>query len=217
MSIDDFHLPTMLPLLSRGRHGSARDGACFMELASMMAGERWSDRPSCTHPLLAAVARHVNDHTSDEGRQRLARLIPSVIGLTSDDLRVDARIALRCATTALSVASAERRLVMAVAVRASERMLAALDGKPVQVLEVPAAKVLAGIPDAARWGVLFSGERCLSPKTFRSQTAPTIVSCAIAGIAQARLSDPDETLRGLLIGAIDDCSAWARAQVLSAG
>jgi hypothetical protein len=56
-----------------------------MELASLLAGERWSDHPACTHPLLAAVARHVNDHTSDVGRQRLADLIPSVIGLTGDD------------------------------------------------------------------------------------------------------------------------------------
>ena len=32
----------------------------------LLAGERWSDHPACcTHPLLAAVARHVNDHTSD--------------------------------------------------------------------------------------------------------------------------------------------------------
>ena len=48
-----------------------------MELASLLAGEPWSDHPACTHPLLAAVARHVNDHTSDGGRQRLTELIPS--------------------------------------------------------------------------------------------------------------------------------------------
>ncbi len=35
-----------------------------MELASYLAGERWSDHPACTHPLLAAVARDVNDYTS---------------------------------------------------------------------------------------------------------------------------------------------------------
>src|SRR5438045_9530973 len=94
-------LPASLPLLSRGKHRNPRKGACFMELASVLAGERWSDHPACTHPLLAALARHVNDHTSDAGRERLAGLIPSVIGLTSDDPRVDARIALRCPITAL--------------------------------------------------------------------------------------------------------------------
>jgi hypothetical protein len=48
--------PALLPLLSRGKHRSPLKGACFMEFASMLAGERWSDHPACTHPLLAAVA-----------------------------------------------------------------------------------------------------------------------------------------------------------------
>ncbi|WP_344829386.1 hypothetical protein [Nonomuraea dietziae] len=42
-----------MPILSRGRHRNPRKGACFMELASYLAGERWSDHPACTHPLLA--------------------------------------------------------------------------------------------------------------------------------------------------------------------
>jgi len=101
MSDDDVRLPQLLPVLSRGKHRSPKKGACFMELASFLAGERWSDHPACSHPLLAALARDVNDCTSDTSRQRLAELIPSVIGLTSDDPHVDALIALRCATTAL--------------------------------------------------------------------------------------------------------------------
>src|SRR6188474_3722894 len=92
--------PDGVPVLSRGRHRSARRGACFMEFASFLAGERWSDHPSCTHPLLAGLARLVNDCTSDANRRRLAPLLPSVIGLTSADVRVDVRIALRCARTA---------------------------------------------------------------------------------------------------------------------
>ena len=54
-------LPDMLPVLSRGKHRNPRKGACFMELASYLAGERWSDHPACTHPLLAAIARLVNE------------------------------------------------------------------------------------------------------------------------------------------------------------
>src|SRR3954469_7130258 len=95
--------PDLMPVLSRGKHRNPRKGACFMELASFLAGERWSDHPACTHRLLAALARHVNDYTSDEGRSRLGELVPSVIGLTSDDPVVDARIALRAATQALPV------------------------------------------------------------------------------------------------------------------
>ena len=68
--------PVVLPTLSGGKHRSPRKGACFMEFASLLAGEPWSDHPACTHPLLAAVARHVNDSTSDAGRARLAELSP---------------------------------------------------------------------------------------------------------------------------------------------
>jgi len=89
-------VPDVLPVLSRGKHRSPKRGACFMEMASYLAGERWSDSPSCTHPLLAAVARAVNDHVSDAGRAAIAPLIPSVIGLTSDDARLDAELALVC-------------------------------------------------------------------------------------------------------------------------
>ena len=56
--------PEMLPLLSRGRHRNPRKGACFMEMASVLAGERWSDHPKCTHPLRGNLARLVNDHTT---------------------------------------------------------------------------------------------------------------------------------------------------------
>jgi hypothetical protein len=65
MLSNDSQLPSLLPTLSRGKHRTPRAGACFMEFASLLAGEAWSDHPACTHPLLAAVARHVNDHTSD--------------------------------------------------------------------------------------------------------------------------------------------------------
>ena len=65
-------LPDLMPVLSRGKHRSARKGACFMELASFLAGERWSDHPQCTHPLLASVARMVNDATSDDARARVS-------------------------------------------------------------------------------------------------------------------------------------------------
>jgi hypothetical protein len=210
MSINDIQPPTLMPLLSRGKHRNPRKGACFMELASLLAGERWSDHPGCTHALLAAVARHVNDCTSDAGRQRLADLIPSVIGLNSDDLHVDARIALRCATTALPVVSAERQRVMAVAILTADRMLADLDGRPAGALEEANARALAGVPDAARWAQRYTGERSLSRKAFRRRSAPSIVSSAVAGIAHACIPDPDAVLRDLLIGAIDDCRAAAR-------
>jgi len=98
-----------------------------MEFASYLAGERWSDHPACTHPLLALLARHVNDYISDEARQALVGLVPDVIGLTGSDLRIDVRIALRAARTALPVVAEERQWAMATAVLTCERLMADLE------------------------------------------------------------------------------------------
>jgi hypothetical protein len=208
VSTRDIRPPELMPVLSRGKHRNPRKGACFMELASFLAGERWSDHPSCTHPLLAAVARDVNDHTSDAGRHRLASLIPSVIGLTSDDPHVDARIALHCAITALPVVSAERQRVMAVAVLACDQVLADLDGRPAGKLAAQSRTALAQVPDAARWAERFTGGLSVSVQTFRRHAAPNIVATAVRGVAQACVSEPDEMLHDLLVGAIEVCAAW---------
>ena len=73
--------------------------------------------------------------TSDAERQRLAGLVPSVVGLTSDDVRVDLRIALRAALTALPVVAEERQRTMALTVLVVNRLLAVLDGRPAGDLE----------------------------------------------------------------------------------
>ncbi|MPZ88266.1 MAG: hypothetical protein GEU81_09365 [Nitriliruptorales bacterium] len=218
MSIHDISVPQQLPILSRGKHRSPRKGACFMELASYLAGERWSDHPACTHPLLAALARSVNDCTSDAGRPRLAVLVPSVIGLTSDDLHVDARIALRCARTALPVVAAERQRVMAVAILASERVLAALDQRPPGSLEEVSRLALEQVPHAARWARRFTREVRKPPpeRGFRRHAAPGIVSSAVEGIARACVAEPDEMLRGLLVDAIEECRVCAHHESDSA-
>ena len=203
--------PALLPVLSRGKHRNPRKGACFMEFASLLAGERWSDHPVCTHPLLAAAARHVNDYTSDAGRPRLVTLIPSVIGLTGHDLRIDARIALRSAILALPVVAAERQRVMAVSVLSCDRMLAELDGRPAAELEAPSRHALARAPLAAQWASRFAdtaGSVRVTAKRFRDQSAPTVVHSAVAGIAQACVPDPDAMLRDLLVQAIDACATW---------
>jgi hypothetical protein len=204
--------PALLPVLSRGKHRNPRKGACFMEFASLLAGERWSDHPTCTHPLLAAVARHVNDYTSDAGRARLAELIPSVVGLTGEDLHIDAEIALGSARLALPVAAAERQGVLAVAVLSCERVLAELDGRPLGALEAESRSALAKAPHAARWADRFIGAAqtaATSPKRFCRHAAPVIVHDAAQGIAQACVPDPDAMLRDLLVQAIEECRRWA--------
>ncbi|HKC27299.1 MAG TPA: hypothetical protein VKB75_04750 [Jatrophihabitans sp.] len=200
-------VPDSLPVLSRGKHRNPRRGACFMEMASVLAGERWSDHPRCTHPLLAELARLVNDCTSDGGRSQLAPLVPSVIGLTGGDPRVDAWIALRCAQTALPVASAERQHTLAVAILAANRVLAELDGHPVQQLDERSRQALDGVPEAARWAARFIDHAGIHPRGFRRHTAAAIVRSSVAGIAEACTADADDLLCELLTGVIGDVTA----------
>jgi hypothetical protein len=202
------HLPEMLPVLSRGKHRNPRKGACFMELASYLAGERWSDHPACTHSLLASVARLVNDHTSDEGRPRLAELIPSVIGLTGDDPHIDALIALRCSTIALPVAAADRQRVLAVSVLVCERLLAQLDDRPANSLSPESQKVLDAAPQATQWADRFTSNVRPRLAAFRRHAAPHAVRCAVDGAAHALIPDPDVMLRRMLVESIEICAAW---------
>jgi hypothetical protein len=196
--------PDVLPVLSRGKHRTPKHGACFMEMASYLAGERWSDSPACTHPLLAAVARAVNDGTTDAGRTTLAPLIPSVIGLTTDDAALDAELALVCARAALPVAACERQRALAVGVLNAERVLAELDGRPLDDVSRPSRLALASAPDAARWARGFASRAGggISVRAFRRRAAPSIVTLAVRGIAAACAPDPDARLRAVLVAAI---------------
>ena len=206
-------MPELIPQLSPGSHRSPRKGACFMELASYLAGERWSDHPACTHPLLGALARLVNDHTTDAGRGRLVGLVPSVIGLTSDDPRLDGELSLWSATTALPVASADAQRVLAVAVLTAEQAMAELDGRPGDTVQESSRQALARVPDAARWAQHFRQQTAAVPKNFRRHGAPNVVRHAVIAIAQACIPDPDKLLHDLndlLAGAIALFEEWNR-------
>jgi hypothetical protein len=183
-----------------------------MEMASYLAGERWSDHPDCTHPLLAALARLVNDYTSDEARPRLAHLIPSVIGLNGDDPRVDPRIALVCAVHALPVVAAERQLTMAVTILAAEHVLAELEGRVPGELSERGRHALDQAPHAARQAQEFRRGLKISPKGFRRIAAPNAVHIAVRGVAEACVHDADRRLHDMLAAAIDECAAVLRPQ-----
>ena len=178
-----------------------------MEMASFLAGERWSDHPPCTHPLLANLARLVNDIVTDEWRPQLVPLIPSVIGLTSDDLHVDAAVALRSALTALPIAAAPRQHALATGVLACERVLAELDGRDPHYLSPRTRVALDEVPEAAAWARSFSGGLRVSPRTFRTQSAPHILNLAVEGIALACAPSIEQRLVDLLSATIDDCQA----------
>ena len=57
--------------LSKGKHASPEDGACVMELASMLAGEPFSDHPASVCPVIGSFLRAYNDSIGDARRQDL--------------------------------------------------------------------------------------------------------------------------------------------------
>jgi hypothetical protein len=70
--------------LERGRHGSPNDGVCVMELASMLAGEHFTDSPASVCPVVAAFMRTYNDAVDDARRQDLYGFAARAVG-TADD------------------------------------------------------------------------------------------------------------------------------------
>jgi hypothetical protein len=103
--------PDVLPTLSAGSHDAEHGEACVMEYVSLLAGEEWSDRPDCTHPLLAHEARTTNDLLRDGDRSRLVPLIGRLFGTTDDspELRARLRIAQARQVVALIEPSARAR------------------------------------------------------------------------------------------------------------
>lgn len=206
--------PEFLPVLSAGRHRNPRKGACFMEMASFLAGERWSDHPACTHPLLASLARLVNDALGDEARTRIVELIPEVVGLTSSDLSVDVAIATRAAACALPIAPMSRQHVLAVGLLTAQRVGVSLL-PPEPRWESLAEQAFRRAPEAHDWAQRYAREAVVSERTFRRQTAPHIVAYAVEGIALACVGNPEDHLVALLSAAVADTSARVRPTAAS--
>jgi hypothetical protein len=71
--------------LSAGSHAGPSDGACVMELASMLAEEAFTDHPHCVCPAIAGFLRAYNDFIPDGARHELYPLAPAVIGSAAGD------------------------------------------------------------------------------------------------------------------------------------
>lgn len=198
-------LPDGIPVLSPGRHRTPRRGACFMEYASLLAGEPWSDHPSCTHPLLAQLAREVNDHTSDDARQELAPLIPSVVGRRGDDgtwLRVAVAVA---ATGLLDQPESTQRALAGGLLQAEQQCVEAGPALAATLLE--ARRALALVPGAVAWVDRLRVRQRINAKTFVRHCAPTMIHCAVGGVVGSGRVDRDQRLRALLEAAIAQCPA----------
>jgi hypothetical protein len=66
--------------IARGRHDSPARGACVIEVASMVAGERFTDHPRSVCPVIAAFLRAYNDLLPEGEHDELYRYAALVVG-----------------------------------------------------------------------------------------------------------------------------------------
>jgi hypothetical protein len=78
-----------------------------MEVASMLARERFSDEPNCVCPVIAEFLRTYNDQVDDGRRQDLYEYASLVVG-TRDDIRGERRRANLCLEAWLAESAPKR-------------------------------------------------------------------------------------------------------------
>ncbi|AWB91785.1 hypothetical protein [Aeromicrobium chenweiae] len=142
------HVPDALPTLSAGSHDSSQGEACVMEYVSLLAGEEWSDRPECTHELLAHEARTVNDLLRDSDRPRLVPLIGRLFGTTEDSPELRARLRITQA----------RQVVALLEPSARPRVLAAIQDAELTIGAGSADDVQAAFTQAMRFPLAHHGD-----------------------------------------------------------
>jgi hypothetical protein len=92
--------------LSAGSHSAPEEGACVLELASMLNGEPFSDRPRSVCPALREFLQGYNDGLPDDLRQELYALASDIVD-THATPAVTAWRARLCIGWARSVAAIE--------------------------------------------------------------------------------------------------------------
>ncbi|WP_217423957.1 hypothetical protein [Agromyces sp. Marseille-P2726] len=158
------------------------------------------------------MARLVNDLTRDAGRARLTPLIPTVIGLTSDDPLLDVLLAVRAASAAVPIAAEERQRSQAVGLRVAISVLAERDDPRAADAIESARAALRTAPAADAWAAGFI-ERIgpLRRPGMNVQQCRDIVTGAVDGIARACVADADDRLVALLTDAVSDTARFVGA------
>ena len=138
-------VPAGLPQLRVGAHLAPEDGACLMEYVSVLSGARFSDHPPCTDPMVATVARMVNDASTDAGRPLLAGFAPDLAETGgAPDARRSAAV-VRAAVLAAQAAAGDRGGLRR-AVRGARRRCDRVTG------DSPSARLARSLDTVHRYG-----------------------------------------------------------------
>jgi hypothetical protein len=175
-----------------------------MEYVSVLAGRRFSAKPACTDRTLAAIARAVNDYSSDEGRQRLTRYAGPLATAGPLEVADQQDLARRVLLSAMPHATGGRRRTLLVALFGLERAAAGRShGFDDALLSLDTElAMLSGEGDIERARRKVA-ELPVAVRQHQSRGMAIAVEFAIAMIAD-EAPDPDSVLFTLLGGCIGD-------------
>ncbi len=111
--------------LDSGQHSKPTQGMCVMEMASLLAKEKFTDHPTCVNEVITRAAQRVNDSVSEEDRQRLKKLLPRIMRCrrTTDDKRINVRLAIYCAKSVERLVHGRNKRQAREAIEAAEKWL----------------------------------------------------------------------------------------------
>ena len=153
--------------LSRGKHMFPEDGACVMELASMLAGESFTDHPASVCPVIGSFLRAYNDSVDTDRRQDLYACAAKVVGSCSSAGVQRAR-ADRLAAWALQLR--QRRWTRSL-LPACLRAIGVERRPPIDVVGIRAVRSISKVTDEKHAAVLALTDELLAIGT-PAQTAP---------------------------------------------
>jgi hypothetical protein len=208
--------PAGLPILSAGKHKWARQGACLMEYVSVLAGRRFSAKPACTDRTLAAIARAVNDYSSDAARQHLTRYAGSLTTAGRLEVSDQQDLARRVLLTALPFSDGHRRCTLLVALLGLERAAAGrTEGYDGCLAGLDSELAMLGMERDVERAAVQLVQWSVEVSEHQKKALAVAVEVAVRTIA-AYAPDPDPILHDLLGACLDDHSQ-ARSRTLAAG
>jgi hypothetical protein len=197
------HAPAGMPVLSAGKHARPSQGACLMEYVSVLAGRRFSAKPECTDRTLAAIARAVNDYSSDDARQELGRYAGSLTTAGRLDVADQQDLARRVLLTALPYSDGHRRVTLLVALLGLERAAAGrTEGYDGSLLGLDTELALLGMDRDVERAAEQLVQWPVEVSEHHRKGLAVMVEVAVRTVA-ANAAAPDQILRDLL----GDCLA----------